>query len=132
MQLCSQVLIRLVAFEETISKASPLLSSFSLLASSEGAACNDAGTAWLVEAARMEERGCVQRCLSNPLNLRGEAMLQIVIDVFGHGAQLQGIKHCSRKLFLFVISLPCCCLLPLRIACQEANAATIISIHKHR
>ncbi len=32
-----------------------MLSSFSLLASSEGAACKDAPTAWLVEAARMEE-----------------------------------------------------------------------------
>ena len=49
-------------------------------------------------------RGCVQRCLSNPLKPRGKAMLQIVFDVFGHGAQLQGIEHCSCK---FICSYRC-------------------------
>ena len=39
--------------------------------------------------------------------------------------------HCSRNFILF-ISLPCCCPRPLRIACHEANAITVISIHHTR
>ena len=67
MQLCSQFLLRLVAFSrQTISKASPLLSSFSLLASSEGAACKDARTAWLVEAAKMEEGAACNDASATP------------------------------------------------------------------
>ena len=49
-----------------MSEASPLLSSFSLLASSEGAACNDAWTAWLVEAARMEEGAACNNASTTP------------------------------------------------------------------
>ena len=58
-------------------------------------------------------------------------MFQIMPNVTAHGAKLQGIPHCSRNFILF-ISLPCCCPRPLRIACHEANAITVISIHHTR
>ena len=108
-----------LAIPRTITTASPLLSPLSLLASSDGAACNDAWATRLVEAVRVEEgaactnhqqrrrlcvrrcfsspRGCLQRCLTNPWALRGDALLQLTIDVDAPGAQLQGIEHCNRN-----------------------------------